>query len=249
MAVAAFTIVRNEPFFLPRWLAYYGERLGYDNLTVLDNEGDDGSTDGLPCEVVRVESGGAFYHHGWIGDVVAAHFAALLKRRHEVVVYSDVDEFLVHPEGIENAACWLHRGCARARGYDLVHMPGEAAYDLSRPILAQRSSWRRPVPPDYDKTLVGRRPLSWKRGFHRLSNKRHGPYLDGLTLVHLHLFDRGLARARHEARQNWRWNEEERAANRGWQWMLEGAALEAWFDEHLQGVEPVAEWLKQQAPF
>jgi len=243
---AAITIVRNESFFLPLWLAYYGGQFGPENCLVLDHGSTDGSTDGLPCRVVRLGHEPC-YDHEWLAGTAAEWQANLLGEGFRAVVCSDVDEMLCHPQGLRRFAKSLPAAACRATGYHLVQGPGEAAYDAARPIMAQRGWWRHDRL--YDKTLIAQEPLQWEVGFHFLAGKQQGTPTEGLTLVHLHGFDRAQARQRHEARRGWEWSEEEVASRRGEQWRLEGAALEAWLDEQARGAEAVAGWLREKVPF
>ncbi len=244
---AAFTIVHNEPFLLSLWLAYYGNQFGFDALTVLDDESDDGSTDHLPCKVRRVENGGVYFALDWLCQTVAVYQANLLKFA-DVVIYTDVDEFLCHPLGLRRFAEDCAGQSARATGYNLVQTAGEAAYDAGKPILAQRGSWQRDG--IYDKTLVSRVPLKWEVGFHFLTPRGNADYAEDLTLVHLHQFDRALAHERHQARRSWPWNElDEKDGDRALQWRLDEQQLDAWLDRGVAGAEPAAGWLKEQVPF
>lgn len=243
---AAFTIVRNEPLFLPLWLAYYGRQFGLENLFVLDHGSDDGSTTGLPCEVVPVANP-VCYDHEWLVAVAAQFMAERFAAGAEAVLYTDVDEMLVHPFGLRGFAEAFRGSACRAKGYHLIEIPGEAPYDATRPILEQRGCWARDQL--YDKTLLAREPVQWEVGFHYLAGKTNAPYADGLTLVHLHQFDRGLARARHEARRGWVWHEEQREARNSEQWTFEGERLEAWMNERAAVPAAVPAWLKEQGAF
>ena len=244
---AAFTIARNEPFFLPLWLAYYGGQVGLENLFVLDHETDDGSTDDLPCERVPVDNAGVCFDHEWLCATAATFQADLLARGFGPVIYGDVDEFLCHPLGLRGFLQSVQAGACRATGYNLIHGPAEADYDAAQPLLAQRGWWKHSSL--YDKTLVAREPLQWEVGFHFLQGRSFAVRADGLTLVHLHSFDRTQARQRHAARAGWPWHEGERRLGHSKQWQLEGAALEGWLEEQTVGAEPVAGWLKEQVPF
>ena len=44
---AAVTFVYNESFNLPLWRRHYGAQLGTENLFIVDDGSDDGSTDGI----------------------------------------------------------------------------------------------------------------------------------------------------------------------------------------------------------
>lgn len=240
---AAFTIVRDEPFFLPLWLAYYGDQFGAENLLVVDHESDDGSTAGLPCEVMPV-SHPCCYDHPWLCETAASVQEELFGRGYDTVVYTDVDEFLCHPQGLRRFAQSLPGRSCRAAGYQLIQHASEAPYVSGQAIMEQRGWWKRDRL--YDKTLIAQEPLRWEVGFHFLEGKAHGRRVADLTLVHLHSFDRGVALARHEARRGWQWSEEQREARNGEQWTFEGERLEAWLDEQAAGAESVAGWLKEQ---
>ena len=49
---------------LPRWVQYYGDQLGQDNLVVLDDNSVDGSTEHLPCTVLRLPRSRITDRHG-----------------------------------------------------------------------------------------------------------------------------------------------------------------------------------------
>ncbi len=50
----AITMVRDERDMLPRWIRHYGNHVGLDHLIVIDDNSQDGSTDGLLCTVHRL---------------------------------------------------------------------------------------------------------------------------------------------------------------------------------------------------
>ena len=39
---------------LPLWIRYYGGQFGVENLYVVDDNSEDGSTDDLPCDVLHI---------------------------------------------------------------------------------------------------------------------------------------------------------------------------------------------------
>src|SRR6478672_12348963 len=93
--VVVMTVVRDEAEVLPRWIAYYGEQVGYDNLLVLDDNSVDGSTDDLPCLRYRLPPG------PWKGPWAKTRLrlvnglATGLLAVNDVVIYTDVDEIIV----------------------------------------------------------------------------------------------------------------------------------------------------------
>ena len=48
------TVVRDERVMLPLWTRHYGAQLGVENLYVIDDNSSDGSTDDLPCDLLRL---------------------------------------------------------------------------------------------------------------------------------------------------------------------------------------------------
>ncbi len=101
--LAVFTISRNESVFLPLWVSHYG-KLGED-LFVLDHESDDGSTD-IPGITRRIVHRQTTDDVGWMLRTVTA-FQHELLREYAVVIFSEVDEFLVPQD------------TATATGYDI----------------------------------------------------------------------------------------------------------------------------------
>ncbi|MEO5652825.1 MAG: glycosyltransferase family 2 protein, partial [Marmoricola sp.] len=54
LRIAAITFCRDEGRMLPLWIKYYGAQFGVENLYVVDDNSEDGSTDDLPCDVLRI---------------------------------------------------------------------------------------------------------------------------------------------------------------------------------------------------
>lgn len=204
--VAAFTIVQNEPDFLPVWLRYYSRELGADDLYVLDHDSTDGSTsavrDAHVVPVHRTES----FDHRWLRATVE-DFQRFLLRSYDAVVFAEVDELLVvDPDRAASLRDYIGEMdgmAARATGWNVVQHDGESPWDPERPVLEQRRWWHRA--PTYDKVLVTTVPLNYEIGFHE---QRSIPNLEpdhGLLLLHLHRVDRMrcLARHRNAASRTW----------------------------------------------
>jgi len=193
--IAAFTMAFNEAAFLPLWLDYYGAQLGRENLYVLDHGSTDGSTQDLaPTSVVHVPRAERFDEDQRAAFV--SRFQASLLCYHDIVIFSDTDEFLVpHPSLFTDLRDYAGQRCDRAVtavGLDVVHRPDiEPPLDLSRPVLAQRGFAQ--FRAEYCKTLVSRIPLEWAPGFHCC---QIAPRVDpDLFLFHLKRADRDLALA------------------------------------------------------
>ena len=91
--VAAVTMVRNEGAMLRAWIDHYGRQVGLDHLLVIDDNSDDGSTDGLDCEVRRIEPIEGHFENSRMQIVSDA--ARKLLRKHDAVIFADADEFIL----------------------------------------------------------------------------------------------------------------------------------------------------------
>jgi len=142
--VAAVTMVRDEAFWLPRWIAHYSRECGSpERLLVIDDNSSDGSTDDLPCPVVRIpplRDGSSF--EGTRMRLVSALAAGLLEV-HEAVLFADADEFLVaDPAKHETLADFVTANpdppVFGAVGLNVLHHPTEPGLRPDQPLLAQR---------------------------------------------------------------------------------------------------------------
>lgn len=210
--VAVFTIVRNEPFYLPIWMRYYKQYFNAADIFVLDNGSDDASTSGLDVEV-----------HSAPTDLYCDHFV-LLKlvqnfteyllhtRGYSRVLFTEVDEIVVpdpakYPEGLQQYIQKFvadKRGCAKVVGYHIWHnVSAEAAYNPAVPILAQRRYYRRDQ--GYDKPLLVDKALQWAVGFHNA--REPVPQDVDLKMFHLRFLDYASAKKRQEWKVQQKFNE------------------------------------------
>jgi hypothetical protein len=142
-AVAALTIVRDEAVMLPRWLRYYGDQLGLDHLVVIDHGSTDGSTDDLPCRVIRnPELTGPSFERARMR--LLTRVARELLERHDAVVFTDCDEFLLADparyDGLRDyVAANPDREVTGGFGFNIVHRADrEPALREDLPVLGQR---------------------------------------------------------------------------------------------------------------
>lgn len=202
----AFTITRNEPFYLPLWCSYYAEQFGEENLIILDN----GTTDGSIADAkkrwpaikildIRTEEA---FNWPWNTYIVNLVQRTCLKA-YEVVVFSDTDEFLIPfsdttlRKYAENFRTSPHQH-VRARGVSIVHQ-----FDLEPPMdrnfpLNHRSTMFATFP--YSKTLISKVPLDWVKGHHRHAAYDDDHVDDDLALLHLREIDLGLFLERYRSR-------------------------------------------------
>lgn len=193
---AAFTIVRNEPFFLRLWCDYYSREFGAENLYILDNSTTDGSV--LAEQIKRpaihvkpVPSDQAFAW-GWTTEVIKAFQRAALNA-YDVVVYADADEFLLPSAQYPNLRqfCEAFRQSAkpyvRATGWGVIHQIDQEPLltaASSAPLADRNAMWRAPM---YDKTLISKVPLQWAKGLHTIYDAAGKKLLEDPTHLHLGL--------------------------------------------------------------
>jgi hypothetical protein len=248
---AAFTIVQNEPVFLPVWLQYYGRYFDRTDLYVLDHDSDDGSTAGVGerSNLLRVHRDKSF-DHAWLAGTVAA-FQAFLLRSYERVLFAETDEIVVADpslySGLDDYIDRCHDRAARCTGFEVVHYPDEEpALDFDRPILAQRRYWH--ASRKYCKPILSAVPISWSLGFHEAPGFPDLQPDPNLLLLHLHRVDYVACVAHHRATAARNWNEHDVQARLGFQNRLieEDDAFKTWFFQGADnaGRERIPEHLK-----
>jgi hypothetical protein len=188
-------MVRNDDFYLRKWVEYYGAQLGRENLYIFF----DGTDQVIApfCEGTHAEL------HEKIGtQVVSAEkgrlkflsdqAAALLGRGYDLVIGVDADEFVVVdprlgltlPEYLSRQRIGVSLS---ALGLDFGQKLGEEA-DVTdaEPFLRQRHYAQ--IGTRYTKPSVVARPCVWGSGFHRI--KGHNFHIGkDLYLLHFGYFD------------------------------------------------------------
>jgi hypothetical protein len=225
---AVFTMVYNEPVFLPIWLRYYSRFFAPDDIYVLDQGSTDGSTSagGFVRVPLDFETNDDLYR-----VKVSQDLQRDLLERYEVVLTTDVDEIIAPDPARATLRDYIDRFEAdfvNSLAYEVLHMRGEEpSLSLHQPILTQRRYWYRN--PGYDKPLLASVPISWIPGFHMQSDaeRRRDP---NLRLIHLHRMDFGLCLDRHRERQGREFAQTDLDVGRGYQnRIIEEAAFERWF--------------------
>lgn len=172
--IAAITMARNDNFFLERWIAYYGQNLGYENLYVM-LDGKDQTPPACPDDV-NIEIMERKAEEMTKGDRTRI---ALINRKaeqllgsYDLVIGCDADEFLVVDpaagkglkEYLSSVKC---RVCISGLGMDVGQkMDEESALDGSQPFLSQRRYAL--LDSQYTKPVVKAVAKEWGAGFHRV---------------------------------------------------------------------------------
>lgn len=199
--ICAITMVRNDEFYLRKWVEYYGVQLGRENLRIFldgkDQEIPDWcpgvsvtAVDKIPGQVVEAEKGRL--------DFLSSRAEELLQE-YDLVIGVDADEFLIVdpdlgmtlPEYLSKADIDVSLS---GLGVDVGQHTGEEGdITTDETFLNQRHYAR--LSTRYTKPCVIAKPVKWGRGFHRI--KGHNFHIGkGLYLFHFGYFDLGRIKAR-----------------------------------------------------
>lgn len=195
MRIAAVTMVRNDEFYLKKWVEYYGSQLGKENLYIYF----DGEDQLIPsfCEGAHAE-----IKPRMLGQVVkteklrlqflSERAAELMQQGYDWVIGSDADEYLiVDPKtgmGLrEYISQMKKRAVVSGFGVDVgQHLKKEGVVTADKPFLAQRKYAY--LCSRYTKTSLISQPVRWGSGFHRV--KGHNFHIDpNLYLFHFGSID------------------------------------------------------------
>ena len=193
--IAALTMVRNDDFYLRKWVAYYGAQLGKENLYIF--------FDGTDQRIADFCAGTHAVLHEKIGhQVISAEkgrlkflseqAAALLSGGYDRVIGVDDDEFVVvDPRLGLSLPEFLSRQkigtSLSALGLDFGQKLGEEdEITDTEPFLCQRHYAQ--IGTRYTKPSIVARPCIWGSGFHRI--KGHNFHIaKDLYLLHFGYFD------------------------------------------------------------
>lgn len=196
--ICALTMVRNDEFFLRKWVDYYGLQFGRENLRIFfdgeDNVVPEFCRD-VPVVCRRREAGNVVRADRGRINFLSQEAEKLFAEGYDLVIGTDVDEFLVVEPTIGIPLQQYLSNCkiktsASALGIDVGQVfseEGEISGD--KPFLHQRS--RACLSSRYTKASVIARPLKWGSGFHRVRN--HNFHIDdNLFLFHFGGFDKKM---------------------------------------------------------
>jgi hypothetical protein len=193
---AIFTMVYNEPVYLPIWLRYYSQFFAPEDIYVIDNGSTDGSTDrpGFERSVVPTDCVDATYQRNMVQqkqhDLISLY---------DKVLYTDVDEFVVPHPSTGTLGDYIDRfgsDYVNCNGFEVLHIKeDEPSLDVTRPILEQRSYWF-PCDAYMSKPLLARIPMEWDLGCH--STPKGSRKDSSLYLLHMHRADFNICLTRHK---------------------------------------------------
>lgn len=208
--IAAITMARNDEFFLQRWIKYYGDEIGTENLYIYL----DGTDQKIPKNAGAAHikklphtdmprATGDKYRIGLMNDL-----ARELLKSYDIVIGCDCDEFLIVDTNTNKTLAEYLSGIkikntVSGLGLDVgQNMNCESTLDASAPILPQREYAL--LSTRYTKPVVKNAPVDWGSGFHSISG--HNFHIDkNLYLLHFGAVDMQML--------------EQKAAARGADWL------------------------------
>lgn len=195
-------MVRNDHFFLKKWVGYYSHELGRENLYVYF----DGTDQQIPefCEGINtevVEKIGSTVRSSDKGRInfISGKAAELFGKGYDLVIGGDADEYLVaDPQYGKSLKEFLSEQkidtTISGLGLDVGQRLGEEGdLTLARPFLQQRKYAQ--IGTRYTKASVIGRPCRWGSGFHRV--KGHNFHIcKGLYMFHFGYSDMKMIEGR-----------------------------------------------------
>ena len=193
--IAAITMARNDEFFLSRWIKYYGDQIGTENLYIyLDGTDQDIPENSGSAHITKLphtdmsRSTGDKYRIGLMSDLAEKLFA----NGYDIVIGCDCDEFLIVDPALnitlsEYLSTRKIKTTLSGLGLDIgQHLKKEQTLDTSKSFLSQRSYAL--LSTRYTKPVVINRPVRWGSGFHSING--HNFHIDpNLYLLHFGAVD------------------------------------------------------------
>ena len=195
--IAAITMARNDEFFLSRWVEYYGQELGNENLyIILDGTDQDAPKNATGTNIIKLphtdmsRAAGDKYRIGKISDLANELF-----KTYDIVIGCDSDEFLIVDPNAKKSLCEYlseskYKTTVSGLGFDIgQNMKTEKPIDTSKPMLSQREYAL--LSTRYTKPVVLFRPARWGSGFHHVKGKNF--HIDkNLYLLHFGAVDMNM---------------------------------------------------------
>ena len=250
--ICAITMVRNDEFYLRKWVEYYSSQLGRENLRVYF-DGEDQRVpdfcDGV-CTELKPRIPGMVVKAEKERLTFLSHQAARLMKEegYALVIGVDADEYLiVDPKLGKTLREYLCEKevdvCLSGLGIDVgQHLEHEDIIDANKPFLNQRSYAY--LCSRYTKPSIIAQPVMWGSGFHRV--KGHNYHIDeNLFLFHFGSIDLEMIKERmgnSDLVSTGRLGHIKKRAKTIY--IVTGAKAREW-DKTVKGMRHVQQWLRQ----
>jgi hypothetical protein len=205
MRIFAITVSHNEEFFLPRWVAWYGSQIGYENLFVVNHGSNDLSCAALGAANILAVPREKHNDEQRASFVSKLHSALL--SYYDIGFATDVDEFVVAdprsfrslPDFVESSNLDSLNGI----GLELLHLPDrESSFRTHLPILSQRRHVY--FSTAMCKPCLSRLPTQFGGGFHSSTNPV--AFNKSFYLFHLKHFDYDWRLVRQRITRGWEYS-------------------------------------------
>ena len=188
--IAAITMARNDDFFLSRWIKYYGEQLGTENLYIyLDGLDQTAPSNAGKANIKKLPHKEEAVQRGDKTRILLLSSLAneLFKKGYDIVIGCDCDEFLIIDPALntslkEYLSTIKNKTSVSGLGLDIGQdLNSEKKLDMNKNFLEQRNYAL--LSTRYTKPVVLMKPATWGSGFH--SVKGHNFHIDkNLYLLH-----------------------------------------------------------------
>ncbi len=176
--IAAITMARNDEFFLNRWIKYYGDILGQENLYIYLDGLEQKTPAAATCaHITKMPHRDEAVQHGdktrilMLSDLAKKLFAD----GYDIVIGCDCDEFLIaDPKCGKSLPDYLsgikNKTSVSGLGLDVgMDTETEDELDTAATFLSQRKYAL--MSTRYTKPVVLFRPATWGSGFHSVKGK------------------------------------------------------------------------------
>lgn len=231
-------MVRNDDFFLEKWVEYYGGQLGKENLYIYFDGKDlnipefcNGThselVDKIGSHVVAAEKGRLKF--------LSSKAAELFQKGYEAVIGVDADEYIViDPEEGKTLSEYIlfykNYKSLSALGLDFGQKLGEEGnLSLNQPFLSQRKYAQ--IGTRYTKPSIMYQPGVWGSGFHRIKGENFH-IGKGIYLMHFGYSDKKIIEDRFKdkdrLKQGWEKHIKKRSATIRYVCDLKSRGFEKW---------------------
>ena len=195
--IAALTMVRNDDFYLRKWVEYYSRELGGKDHLYIYFDGEDQVIGDFchvsnACKVPKIGQQVVQAEKGRL-HFLSLKAAELLSGGYDLVIGVDADEFIVvDPKLGKTLVEYLSEvkidGSLSALGLDFGQKLGEEG-DITDEVPFLRQRHYAQIGTRYTKPSILAEPLTWGSGFHRIKGKNFHIAKD-LYLFHFGYFDK-----------------------------------------------------------
>lgn len=185
--IKLFTYVDRPSAILKLWLDYYIRTVNNLEITILQRNSKTFNIDAFikkhkysNVNTISIDNQILNHSNFMIDDAIFTKYQNLFLQTHNIVMYADIDEFIVH-QNINELLNSNFNTCLVTTGIEIVQdLKNESHFSYTKRINDQRkymiySKW-------YNKPLILNSSITWNSGKHNYN--KYNNYVDGLYLIH-----------------------------------------------------------------